>query len=134
MAFTIPQKVMFKHCDAAGLVFYPRYFEMISDAIEDFFDQRLNLPFATLHVTGAVPTVQIEASFPAPSHLGDLLSITLTCTRLGRTSATLNLVATCADQVRFRATSTLVHVNSQGRPQAWPDAVAQKLLAEIGEH
>jgi 4-hydroxybenzoyl-CoA thioesterase len=134
MAFTLIQKVMFKHCDPARLVFYPRYFEMINDTIEEFFEQRLNLPFATLHETGYVPTVQIEATFPAPSRLGDVLHITLTCARLGRTSATLSLTATCAKQTRFAATATLVHVNAQGRPQLWPDAVAQKLQAETGEH
>ena len=29
--------VRFGHCDAAGWVFYPRYFEMISDFVEDWF-------------------------------------------------------------------------------------------------
>lgn len=29
--------VRFGHCDAAGWVFYPRYFELISDFVEDWF-------------------------------------------------------------------------------------------------
>ncbi|MEL6103010.1 MAG: acyl-CoA thioesterase, partial [Pseudomonadota bacterium] len=28
MSFQFLQKVLFKHCDPAGIVFYPRYFEM----------------------------------------------------------------------------------------------------------
>ena len=33
--------VRFGHCDAAGWVFYPRYFEMISDFVEDWFEDGL---------------------------------------------------------------------------------------------
>ena len=36
MSFTLTQKVLFKHCDPAGIVFYPRYFEMINDCVEAF--------------------------------------------------------------------------------------------------
>lgn len=39
MLFTFTQKVLFKHCDPAGIVFYPRYFEIINDCIEAFFEQ-----------------------------------------------------------------------------------------------
>jgi 4-hydroxybenzoyl-CoA thioesterase len=38
MAFVMNQKVLFKHCDPAGVVFYPRYFEMINDCVEALFD------------------------------------------------------------------------------------------------
>ena len=27
-AFTLPFTIRFRHCDAAGIVFYPRYFTM----------------------------------------------------------------------------------------------------------
>ena len=29
--------IRFRHCDAAGIVFYPRYFEMMNDLVEDWF-------------------------------------------------------------------------------------------------
>ena len=35
MAFVFPQKVRFQHCDPAGIVFYPRYFEMLNTTIEE---------------------------------------------------------------------------------------------------
>jgi 4-hydroxybenzoyl-CoA thioesterase len=44
MLFSINQKVLFKHCDPAGIVFYPRYFEMINDCVEAFFDE-IGTPF-----------------------------------------------------------------------------------------
>ena len=57
------QKVLFKHCDPAGIVFYPRYFEMVNDCVEAFFDEALGLPFEDLHDSGAMPTAQIQTKF-----------------------------------------------------------------------
>ena len=33
MTFTTQRKVRFQHCDPAGIVFYPRYFEMINSVV-----------------------------------------------------------------------------------------------------
>jgi 4-hydroxybenzoyl-CoA thioesterase len=132
MAFTLRQKVLFKHCDPAGIVFYPRYFEMINDTVETFFDQRLRVPFEDLHRGGAVPTAQIETTFHAPSRHGDLLDITLICKRLGRSSLKLEFVALSQDQQRFTATSTLVYVGTDGRPLGWPDQLRDRLTHELG--
>ena len=35
--FRQSQDITFRQCDPAGIVFYPRYFEMMNDAIERFF-------------------------------------------------------------------------------------------------
>jgi len=128
MGFTFPQKVLFKHCDPAGIVFYPRYFEMLNDCVEAFFDQDLALPFADLHKAGGVPTAEISTRFQAPSRHGDALVISLRVTHVGRSSLALAFRATCHDETRFIATSTLVLVNGNGRPTPWPNAVKQKLL------
>ncbi|MDU8912532.1 thioesterase family protein [Aestuariicoccus sp. MJ-SS9] len=129
MAYSCPQKIMFKHCDPAGIVFYPRYFEMMNDCVEAFFEERLNLPFAALHSEGAVPTAEISTRFTAPSRLGDELTIGLRVTRLGRTSLGLRLTALCGEETRFETTSTLVMVDRDGRPTAWPAEVREKINA-----
>ncbi len=120
MDFTFPQKILFKHCDPAGIVFYPRYFEIINDCIEAFFD-RLGFPFEQLHPQAAVPTAQIETRFTAPSRHGDHLDLALTVTRIGKTSLGLECIGQAGDERRFVARSTLVHVGPKGRPQNWPD-------------
>ena len=33
MAFIAQRKVRFQHCDPAGIVFYPRYFEMLNSVV-----------------------------------------------------------------------------------------------------
>lgn len=128
MAFEFPQKVLFKHCDPAGIVFYPRYFEMLNDCVEAFFDEVLEMPFETLHATGGVPTAEITTRFHRPSRHGDRLVITLCVTRVGRSSAGLSFVATAGAETRLTARSTLVLVAADGRSRPWPEAVKQKLL------
>ena len=127
MSFTVTQKVLFKHCDPAGMVFYPRYFVMINDCVEAFFDAALGYPFETLHISGGVPTARIAAVFTAPSRHGDILDIELRCERLGSSSLDLNITARCANEIRFKADSTLVYVDKNGRPERWPSALRQAL-------
>ncbi|MBO6603164.1 acyl-CoA thioesterase [Rhodophyticola porphyridii] len=119
MAFSMRQKVLFKHCDPAGIVFYPRYFEMMNDCVEAFFDH-IGHPFEELHAKAAVPTAQIETTFTAPSHHGDMLDIRLGCTRIGTSSLGIAWHASADGETRFTASATLVHVGQDGRPLPWP--------------
>ncbi|WP_416882725.1 acyl-CoA thioesterase [Marivita sp.] len=120
-AFAKDQKVLFRHCDPAGIVFFPRYFEMMNDLVEEFFDEALGYPFEEILKTEGVPTAQIETRFVLPSYHGDLLQLRLWVTRLGTTSMTYKMTATCGDELRFETRATLVHVNSMGRPEPWPE-------------
>lgn len=129
MAFEFHQKVLFKHCDPAGIVFYPRYFEMMNDCVEAFFDEVLNLPFERLHQDGGVPTAQIETRFSSPSRHGDHLLLRLGINTIGRSSASYIMTAHCKDELRFTTTATLVHVGTNGRSSAWPEALRTKLTA-----
>lgn len=125
--FEMHQKVLFKHCDPAGIVFYPRYFEMINDCVEAFFDQALEAPFEELHKSGGVPTAQIQTRFAAPSRHGDNLVLRLKITKLGRTSAQYHFTAHCDKELRIETTATLVNVNVEGRPKPWSDDLRTKL-------
>lgn len=122
MQFQFHQKVLFKHCDPAGIVFYPRFFEMMNDCVEAFFDT-IGTPFESLHDAGGVPTAQISTTFHAPSRHGDRLVIALEVTRIGTSSLGLSLDASAGDHPRFSATSTLVYVDQTGRPQPWPSDI-----------
>ncbi len=126
MQFSFHQKVLFKHCDPAGIVFYPRYFEMINDCVEAFFCE-IGSPFETLHKTATVPTVEISTTFHAPSRHGDHLDIRLSTTHIGNSSSTLLVEASSQSKARFTANLTLVYVNDQGLPQRWPDPIRNSL-------
>ncbi|MGC1495752.1 MAG: thioesterase family protein [Sulfitobacter sp.] len=128
--FRFDQKVLFKHCDPAGIVFYPRYFEMINDCVEAFFDH-LGHPFEVLHQSAAVPTARIDTQFTAPSRHGDHLTLTLAATKLGRSSLDLSINAQAGDQTRFTCTSTLVYITQLGKPTPWPDDLRAALTPHI---
>lgn len=126
-AFTMTQKVLFRHCDPARIVFFPRYFEMINDCVEAFFDEVLGWPFEAIHESAATPTAQIDTRFAAPSYHGDLLELRLKIIKVGRTSAQYQMTAHCAEELRFDACAVLVHVGLEGTPQPWPARISEIL-------
>ncbi len=134
-AFVKPVLVRFKHCDAAGIVFYPRYFEMINDLVEDWCAEGLGLSFGEMHLRNGmgVPTANLECRFRAPSFLGETLSRSLEVVRLGRSSMTLRIrFAGPDDETRLLATLVLVWVakGEGGRPApiAVPEAQREAIV------
>ena len=128
--FTLPLTVRFQHCDPAGIVFFPRYYEMANLAVECFFEEVVGRSFAQLHLqerTG-VPTVAIETEFAAVSRLEDTLVLDVTVERLGRSSVTLVILCHGDGELRFTSRHTLVAIDmdtTKSRP--WPDAIAAQL-------
>jgi 4-hydroxybenzoyl-CoA thioesterase len=133
MPFVFAQKVRFQHCDPAGIVFYPRYFEMLNATVEEWFATRLGLGFAEIHgpMRAGVPTAALSAEFRAPSRLGETLDFALSPVRLGRSSCELRVAATCGGRPRVAFASTLVWIDADGRPRPWPEALRAKILQEI---
>ena len=130
MSFTTRSKVRFAHVDAAGIVFYPRYFEMLNGAVEDWFAEGLGVGFAELHLTRGlgVPTVSLDSRFAAPSRLGDELDITIEVKSVGRSSCAVAYTVACGDEVRMTAEGVLVcMVLAEGRSAPWPDDVRDGL-------
>lgn len=132
-----PVKVMFEHCDPAGIVFYPRYFEMINATVEDWFDEEVGVPFAVMHGPRriAIPAARIAVRFLRPSRLGDRLDWDLAVARLGRSALDLALVASGPDGPRLEADLTIVHVDLAGlRPSPWAADIRARIEALIAEH
>jgi 4-hydroxybenzoyl-CoA thioesterase len=109
-AFSVDIPVRFGDTDPAGIVFYPRYFEMMNAVVEDWFAQELGLPFRQIHREGThgVPILSVEASFTNPSRLGDVLRFTLTVERLGTKSMTMKIMAHCDSEERLAARQVVV--------------------------
>lgn len=131
MTYRVTQKVLFRHCDPAGIVFYPRYLEMVNDAVESFFDEIVGLPFKAMHETHGVPTVRLEAHFESPSRQGDNLEISLTPIRLGKSSVDLEIVATCHGATRFSISVTLVWINAAMQSEPWPVAIRNAFESQM---
>ena len=125
--------VRFGDCDAAGIVFYPRYLDMFNSLVEDWCREELNFSFSEI-VTGrgwGLPTVHLEVDFVAPSVFGDVLSATLVVTALGKTSINLNILLQGSDSVdRVRGKVTLVLIDrKQHRAIPIPDEVRERILS-----
>lgn len=84
--FSKKEKIRFQHIDYAGIVFYPRFFEMLNCLVEDWYEEALGLPFDTLHKTGGIPTVDLKVQFKRPARLGQIINKQLWVKELGSSS------------------------------------------------
>jgi len=114
--------VHFSDTDPAGIIFYPRYFEMTSALIEDWFAEELGYPFDALHqgMEFGVPTLSLDVSFSAASRIADLLRFTLTVEKLGKSSFTLAIKAVCGDEERLAMQQVLVFAALGGKVKPVP--------------
>jgi 4-hydroxybenzoyl-CoA thioesterase len=131
MIYTRLIPIEFNHCDPAGIVFYPRYFEMTNSVVENFFADVAGRSFAAMSSAApinGVPTVRIAAEFVAPSRLGDKVLFSLRISQLGSRSAAFELEAAADGERRMRATITLVWTAGH-RSAPWPDEVRARMAA-----
>jgi 4-hydroxybenzoyl-CoA thioesterase len=115
----------FSHCDPAGIAYYPRYFELVDAAIEDWTAAVLPVSRVAMHRDHGLglPTVDLQASFAAVSRFGDLLDIALDVVRVGRSSIVLDADISCVGEPRFRVRYTQVLMDlATARAAPWPDA------------
>ena len=84
--FTKQEKIRFKHVDYAGIVFYPRFLEMLNDLVEDWFEEALDRPFSKIHETNGIPTVDLKVQFKKAARLGEILTKNLWVNYLGGSS------------------------------------------------
>ncbi len=128
--------VRFRDCDPAGMVFYPRYAEMIHAAVEDWFAEEIGVSFVELHGPrqASVPVVTFSMEFCAPSRLGDELSISVAVQEVGTSSLQLAINARCGDELRFTSSQKLVHISmTDHRSRPWEADIGEALERCLGE-
>jgi 4-hydroxybenzoyl-CoA thioesterase len=136
VGFETAIKVRFGDVDGAGIVFYPRYFEMLNTAIEEWCDRILLLDFHDMHLNRGmgIPVVRIAATFTAPSVLGDVLSVTIVPRLLGTSSCTLEAGFSCAGEARLGMDMTIVCMDlAKRRGMAWPPEIRERIAAAIAQ-
>jgi len=130
--FTAPIAVRFKHCDPAGIAFYPRLFEFANDMVEAWF-AALGVGFPELigrRGLGA-PTVKIAAEFRKPCRYGETLEGRLRPIALGQRSMELRIeLAGPEGETRASFDVTLVCVNKDAvKSRAWPEDLREGVRA-----
>ena len=124
-------KVRFGQVDPAGIVFHPRYIEMVNDTIEDWF-AHLGFPFSAMHLEKhfGVPLVHIEADFFRPSRLGETLDFRLRVIKVGRSSLVLAVRGECRGEKRLAAKVILARVDlKKGASAGWTPVLKRALEA-----
>ena len=125
--------VHFSDTDPAGILFYPRYFEMTAALIEDWFAEELEHPFNVMHRGQGygVPTLSLDVSFSAASRIADVLRLTLGVVRLGKSSFTLDISAACGAEERFKMRQVLVYaaLGDEVKPKPLPTSLRASMEA-----
>ena len=123
MVFRSEKLIRFQHCDPAGIVFYPQYFVLFHELVEDWFNQGLGIDYSDfVQKQGlGVPMVKVDCEFLAPNRFGDTLMLELAVKRLGNSSITFGVRGSTEGRERVRATLTVVHAAING-PRAVPIA------------
>jgi 4-hydroxybenzoyl-CoA thioesterase len=132
--FTRDIIVRFEHCDAAGILFYPRFFALVNEAVEDWFAS-LGFPFKALHIDQrkGVPTVRFESEFVTPVRMGDRLQQSLGVQALGHASMELKHLAAVGDGAVARFDQTLVFTDlNTMKAEPWP-ADLRTAIAKFAE-
>jgi len=99
---TVDRPVRFEEVDAAGIVFFARFFHYCHEVMETFFDE--GLPRGPSGLRGyadlitrrriGFPAVHVDVDYTAPLRYGDVARIALTVAKVGTSSTTLRYAFT----------------------------------------
>jgi 4-hydroxybenzoyl-CoA thioesterase len=135
-AFTRTVPIRFSHCDPAGIVYFPHYFDMFNGLIEDWYTERLGADYAAMISSDrhGFPFVHIETDFRVPSRMGERLDLTLLIDRVGRSSLSLVIVGHLAgvERLRARLVTAMVSLETH-RSVELPASLREKLEAYLQE-
>jgi 4-hydroxybenzoyl-CoA thioesterase len=134
MSVTSRHRVRFCDCDTAGIAYYPRLLAHVDSAIEDWMEETVGIDRAGLLIGAklGLPTADMHIGFSQPCRLGETIDISITPTRIGRSSITLAIMATVAGDLRF--SGTLIQVltrletgTSCEWPAEWRDSISMQI-------
>jgi 4-hydroxybenzoyl-CoA thioesterase len=122
--FRYPVDIQFRHCDPAGIVYYPRFIDMAEGAIEEWmltvlgesyrewiFNRRLGLP-----------RVKVSCEFLRTCSMGERVELLLRLVKFGRSSFELLVEGEVAGETRFKITLVLVSISLETmRPVPFSD-------------
>jgi len=115
--FVVERPVRFADCDPAGIVYFPRFLEMVNDLTEDWFERGLATPFNELHLVKGhgVPVVNTQVEFLKACRLGERLTLDLGIESLGRSSAVLAIRGLVAGEERLKLRHKVAIVSLEAR-------------------
>ena len=104
-------------CGAGGKLHLSRYYELISHAVEQWFEASLGMSFQELHVAEnlGIPTVQLETKCTAFPRSGDPVSVALRPISVGESAAQLMTWLTGSGGVLLETRQVIVFADLSDR-------------------
>ncbi len=137
MKFTTTKMVQFSNCDPFGIVFYPQYFYILSEAKEDFL---IHIGHPQHHYINELrtgwPMVRLETDFKRPSKYGDTIDVEIEVFKLGESSLGLEYTIRGDDGEERLVTRSVIVLTDldSGRPVPIPDALRAALTPYLQPH
>jgi len=102
--------VRFGEIDHAGVMYYPKFFDRMHRAFEDFWAEALGRNYhQILDVEGiGFPLVDVHSSFKKPYRFGDTIRVTIHVQRIGTSSISFHYRLGAPGEDTPRAEATLV--------------------------
>ena len=126
-------------CDPAGIVFYPRYFEMFDHSTVLLIEKALGMRKLELYERydfAGHPAVETQARFHLPTRFGDDVEIESAITKIGRSSFSLQHRLTLNGALAVEGSETRVWTARDPRrpgglrAQAMPDEVVARFRGQ----
>ena len=129
-AFTRSVPIRFSHCDPAGIVYFPHYFNMFNGLIEDWYTEELGYNYAEI-IMGSqfgFPFVHIDCDFKVPSRMGDVIDLTLLVERVGRSSLAIAIVChrDGVERLRARMVTAMMSITTR-KPEPLPQPLREAI-------
>ena len=121
----------FSHCDPAGIVYTPRFVDMMNGAIEDFFPGALGLDYHHIlrDLRYGLGYASVACDFFMVASMGDTLTFTTLVEHVGGTSARLIVHIHRGDAEVCRGAFVMVPTNmADNRPIRF-EALRQAMIA-----
>jgi 4-hydroxybenzoyl-CoA thioesterase len=123
-------RIVWGDCDPAGIVFYPRYFEMFDTSTTALFERALGMTkyqFLKVYDSVGYPMVDTRARFLLPTRYGDDVVIETIITEIKRSSFAVTHRLMKDGALAVEGFETRVWV---GRDPADPDKIKAKALPD----
>lgn len=116
-----------------------RCYELTATLMEEWFNVSLGYPFATLHAAdgASVPTVSLESEIHDLPRSGEMVKLSLSVLRVGRSSLHMGMSVRRDDKLLVQTKQVVVFVrNSQSglSSVSIPGPLAEKLLCQLVPH
>jgi 4-hydroxybenzoyl-CoA thioesterase len=119
MPFSSTFKIRFDDVDGAGILYYPRYFHLCHQTLEDAFDHGAPVSYPEL-IHGrrlGLPTVTIQSEYRSPLEYGDTVAVVLSVEEMGTSSMVLGFTirreADGAECFHARITTVLIDLDTR---------------------